>query len=348
MHHPPKYALYRFREEKIDETISKGFKEFGIDEKIKECSLVMIKPNLVSDVKEYIENGCNTDIRLIESVLKFLGNYNVKVVIAESETGTKIKGRRLQRALDYMGVTKLRKRYDFEIVNLTNDEQVPVRWENGLMLKKLNMGKTSLDADLIINIPKLKTHKYATITCALKNMFGCIPDPLRIVYHKNIHKAIADINTLFIDKTFVVLDGIKCMEGQGPLFGNSVDMRIIGFCDDALVNDYVCAEIMGFEPFEIKHIDYFRKRYHDVDLDNIKIIGELKIADVRRKFEPSHKNWFVKVEEQLMRNHLIVRILFSNFVRRHITYHFRNILKKLRGGSYSWYIDRDDDSGNSI
>ena len=258
MQHNPKYALYRFSEEKIDDIVAKGFKAFGIDDKLKDNNLVMVKPNLVSDVKEYIENGCNTDIRIIESILKFLQNFNAKVVIAESESGTRVKGRKLQRALDYMGVTALKEKYDFQIVNLTYDEQIPVVFENGLILKKLNMGKTSLDADLIINLPKLKTHKYATITCALKNMFGCIPDPLRVVYHRNIHKTIADINSLFIDKTFVVLDGIRCMEGQGPIWGNSIDMNLMGFCDDMLVNDCVCAEIMGFEPLEIKHIIYFR------------------------------------------------------------------------------------------
>lgn len=338
-----KYALYRYQPDKLDGIVAQGFSIFDIGRKIRKGSLIMIKPNLVSDVPEYIANGCNTDVRLIEAVLKFLSNLDADIVIAESETGSKVKGRRLQRALDYMGVTELASRYKFRVVNLTEDAQIPVSFNKGLILKKLNMGKTSLDADLIINLPKLKTHKYATITCALKNMFGTIPDPLRVIYHRNIHKTIADINSIFIDKTFVVLDGITCMEGQGPIYGNKIDMNLLGFCDDMLVNDFVCANIMGFDPLQIKHINFFKSHYHDIPLDNIQMAGELKIAEVARKFQPSRKNWFVKIEEQLMRNKFIVRILFSDFVRKHITYHFRNVLKKLRGGSYSWYIIDSND-----
>ena len=215
-----------------------------MDDKLRAVSLVMIKPNLVSDVKEYVDNGSNTDTRLIEAVLKYLSAFPCNVVIAESETGCKVKGRRLQRALDLMGVTPLKDKYDFEIVNLTYDDKVTVKPETPLLIKKIELGKASLDANLIINMPKPKTHKYATITCALKNMFGCIPDPLRVTYHKNSHKAVVDINSIFFDKTFLVLDGIRGIEEQDPLNSD----------------------------------------------------------EVKRKFEPAHKNWFIAIEEQLMRS----------------------------------------------
>ena len=333
-----KHALYRFDEEQLNKIIVKGFEQFKIDDKLKKAKLVMIKPNLVSDVKEYIEQGSNSDIRIIEAVLKYLSKYDVKVVVAESETGTKMKGRKLKLALDYMGVTALKQKYNFDIVNLTYDKQILIKFDKSLILKKLYLGKTSLDADVIINIPKLKTHKYATITCALKNMFGCIPDPCRVIYHRNIHKTLADLNTKFIDKTFVVLDGIKAMEGKGPLYGTAVDMNLIGFCDDMLINDVIASRIMGFIPSKVLHIKYFKEKYHNINVKDIMEIGDLRAKDVTRKFKPSEKNWFVKIEEQLMRNRVIVKILFSDFVRKNITYRFRKILKKFRGGSYSWYV----------
>jgi len=341
MNGSPKHALYRYESSKAFDIISKGFELFQLSRKLRQASLVMIKPNLVSDVEEYILNGSNTDTNLIEAVLQYLSDFPCRVVIAESETGSKVKGRRLQRALDFMGVTALKDKYNFDIVNLTYDVKETVAIKNGLLLKKIELGKTSLDADLIINMPKLKTHKYAAVTCALKNMFGCIPDPLRIIYHKNIHKAIADINSIYFNKTFVVLDGIRGMEGQGPLFGSPVDMNIVGFCDDSLLNDIICAKIMGFDPKEIKHIELFKNRYYSGTTDKIEIAGEIKPEDVRRNFIRSHKNAFIRIEEQLMRSRIVVRILHSDFVRRHFTYHFRGILKKLRGGSYLWYIDKD-------
>ncbi|MGA2323252.1 MAG: DUF362 domain-containing protein [Sedimentisphaerales bacterium] len=339
---PSKYALYRYDPGRVFDIVSKGFELFQLSQKLRQASLVMIKPNLVSDVEEYICNGSNTDINLIEAVLKYLSDFPCRVVIAESETGSKVKGRRLQRALDFMGVMALKSKYNFDVVNLTYDERKTVVLKKGLLLRKIDLGKTSLDADLIINMPKLKTHKYATITCALKNMFGCVPDPLRVIYHRNIHKAVADINSIYFDKTFVVLDGIRGMEGQGPLFGTPVDMNIVGFCDDSLVNDMVCAKIMGFDPKEIKHVELFKKYYYPAAIDNVEFAGEIRPEDVSRKFVRSHKNAFVRVEEQLMRSRTIVRILHSDFVRRHFTYHFRGIFKKLRGGSYTWYVDENN------
>jgi hypothetical protein len=121
-----------------------------------------------------------------------------------------------------------------------------------------------------------------------------------------------------------------------------VDMNIVGFCDDALINDIVCAGIMGFDPKEIKHIELFKNHYYAGETGGVENVGEIKPDDVRRNFIRSHKNLFVRVEEQMMRNKAVVRVLHSDFVRRHFTYHFRGILKKLRGGSYSWYIDEDN------
>jgi len=332
-----KFSLYKFDEDNIDSIISREFRYFGIDKKLENSKLVIIKPNLVTDIDKYIQNGANTDVRIIESVIKYLSTFNCKVVIVESETGTKIKGRKLNKALELMGVKKLKDKYNFDIINLTNDVQVTVNF-NGCILKCVKMGKTSLDADLIINIPKLKTHKYSTITCSLKNMFGLIPDPLRVIYHRNIHKILADLNNLFIDKTFVILDAIKCMEGQGPIYGTPVDMNLIGFCDDMLVNDYIGAKIMGIDPFEVKHIKYFNEKYHNIALDKISFRGKLKVEDVAIKFEPCKKNLFIRIEEQLMRNPPIVRFLLSDFIRKNVFYHMRKGLKKLRGGSYDWHV----------
>jgi uncharacterized protein (DUF362 family) len=127
MHGLSRHALYRYKPGKAFEIISKGFELFQLSRKLQQASLVMIKPNLVSDVEEYISNGSNTDVNLIEAVLRFLSDFKCRVVIAESETGSKVKGRRLQRALDFMGVTALKDKYKFDVVNLTYDVKETIR-----------------------------------------------------------------------------------------------------------------------------------------------------------------------------------------------------------------------------
>jgi len=76
-----KCALYRYHSDKLNEIVAQGFSMFDIDKKIHKGALVMIKPNLVSDVAEYIANGCNTDVHLIDAVLNFISNFDSDVVI---------------------------------------------------------------------------------------------------------------------------------------------------------------------------------------------------------------------------------------------------------------------------
>ena len=58
-------------------------------------------------------------------------------------------------------------------------------------------------------------------------MFGVIPDPLRVRYHRYLDEVISNINYLFYKKIFVVVDGIKAMEGNGPMFGRPIDLKVI-------------------------------------------------------------------------------------------------------------------------
>jgi len=333
--------VYIYSADNIHKTIEKGFLESGLDKRLRLSNTVFIKPNLVTDVPEYIENGANTDTRVIEGILKYLSRFpKLKVLLGESDTGSRVKGRKLDLALKYMGVYELQDKYNFEIVNLTKDEQVECSIPEGKFIKKLSLSKKFLDSDLIINIPKIKTHKYATITCALKNMFGTIPDPMRVIYHQNIHQVLADLNSMFYEKIFVITDGICGMEGDGPLYGQPVNLNIIMFSEQAIYNDVVAGKIMGIKPEEVKHIQLLNDGFLNLDLEDYSILGDKTVKDLSIPFKRAEKNLFIQIEGRLMQYPWVVRILFNDWFREHITYHINPILKKLRGGSYSWYIKK--------
>lgn len=332
-----KVIIRKFEEKKLDETIKRGFAEFGVDKKLPKLKTVFIKPNLVTDIKEYINQGANTDIRIIEAVIKYLSNFkNLKIFLGESETGTKVKGRKLDLALDLMGIKKLQKKYKFEIVNLTYDKKIKVKIPGAKVLKEIEMAKTLMDTDLIINLPKIKTHKYATITCALKNMFGTIPDPMRIIYHQNIHQVLADLFILWKNKMFVITDGIVGMEGAGPLFGTGVKLGILLFADNSLFNDVVATRIMQIPLQKVKHI-LLVNEIEKENLENIKIDGDIDINSFKYPFKMSSKSLFVKMEGELMKHPLIVSITFTDWFKKNISKRLSPLLLKLRGGSYQWY-----------
>lgn len=340
-----KVYLTKFNQEYIDSIINSGFAEFGMDKTLSEISSVFIKPNLVSDNKEYIDQGANTDIRIIEGVLKYLSKFkNLKIYLGESETGTKVKGRKLSKALDLMGVNMLHDKYEFQTINLTYDEKIIVKIPEAMILSQVEMGKSIMSSDLIINLPKIKTHKYSTITCALKNMFGAIPDPLRITYHENIHQVLADLYRLWGNKMFIITDGIVAMEGSGPLYGTRVNLGVIYFAQNPIYNDVVAAKIMSIPTREIKHIQLANDNER-FDLENIEISGDVRIDEIRKKFQRANRNLFVRIEGKLMQHRWIVKILFNDWLRKNVTYRFNSILVKLRGGSFSWYIDGNDNEG---
>jgi len=335
-----KVLIKKAEDKQISEVIRSGIKTLLSEDELKGYKSVFVKPNLVSDVPGYIKKGSNTDIRIIEAVLTFFSNYpEIKVYLGESETGTKVKGRRLDNALGFMGVSKLKEKYDFEIVNLTYDEKVEVPIEGGRLVKSLQLGRTFVESDLIINLPKMKTHKYSTITCAMKNMIGAIPDPLRVIYHKNVHKIIADINSIFFKKMLVIVDGLIGMEGQGPLSGDPVPMDLILFARNPYDADLAASKIMGFDLDEIEHLRLFKQQYCNYDLKGIEVIGE-PFKENLYNFKRFRTNLFIKIEERCKQHPLVVKIMFNTWIQKNILYHFRKVFKKWRGDAYSCYLDK--------
>lgn len=336
-----KVSLFKFEEDKLDELIKKGFHEIGLDYALRQAKTVCVKPNLVTDIEQYIKNGANTDIRIIESVLKYLSNYNIKVILGESDTGTALKGRKLEKALKIMGVYKLKEKYKFDIINFSKVPLAEVSIPKGLFLKKIEIAKILRDTDIIINLPKLKTHKYSTITCALKNMFGAIPDPLRIKYHENIHRVVSDLNRIFIKKTFVVTDAIVGMEGKGPIYGNPVVMNALVFANSMFCNDLIACKLMSVNPQSVKHLQYV-ENYLSIAEKCYKLKEHISIDTIAKKFKPSRKNIYVFLEGKLMQHTWAVKIIYSKWFQTYVSYKLRNILKFFRGGSYDWYIKNDD------
>jgi uncharacterized protein (DUF362 family) len=313
----------------------------GWDERLRGIRRVFVKPNLVSDVPQYIESGSNTEACVIEGVLRYLANFPVEVFLGESDSGTRLKGRKLWYALKHMGLFELQKRYSFKIVNMTYDELVPVSIPNAVVLKEIKLAKTLLDCDLVLSLPKIKTHKYATITCALKNLFGIIPDPLRVTYHRSLHGVVADLNSLFIGRHLVLTDGIRAMEGNGPLFGVPRELGILVISDDPLANDYVVTQVMGIPWTKVQHLVLFQERHAHMDLSSIILEDLANVLPCRQPFKPSRLNWFLRIEKYLLPQPWFLRVIYHDLTLRYLIYPVRGWIRKIRGGSATWYMHEE-------
>jgi uncharacterized protein (DUF362 family)/Pyruvate/2-oxoacid:ferredoxin oxidoreductase delta subunit len=126
----------------------------------------------------------------------------------------------------------------------------------GQVLKKVYISPLVLDADYILNLPKLKTHSFTAFTGAVKNMFGVIPHGLRLSYHSQFPRndvfsqMLVDIFSC-VPPHLTIMDGIEAMEGEGPASGNPRIVGVILASRDAVAVDAVATKIIGFDPLDV-------------------------------------------------------------------------------------------------
>jgi uncharacterized protein (DUF362 family) len=154
-------------------------------------------------------------------------------------------------------------------------------------LKELYMPKTVLGADLVVSMPKLKTHHWAGVTLSLKNMFGTVPGscygwPKNVLHWAGIDNAILDINAA-VKPDFAIVDGIVGMEGNGPIQGTPKACGVLIFGDDPVAVDATCCRVMGLMPERIKYLAAAGTMLGHINADKIQQVGEV-IAALRSKF----------------------------------------------------------------
>src|ERR1700736_1842417 len=154
-------------------------------------------------------------------------------------------------------------------------------------LKELYLPKTVLGVDLVVSMPKLKTHHWAGATLSLKNMFGVVPGscygwPKNVLHWAGIDRAILDINAA-VRPDFAIVDGIIGMEGNGPIQGTPKVCGVLIFGDDPVAVDATTCRIMGLVPEKIKYVAAAGTLLGHVNTDKIQQLGD-DIGGVRTPF----------------------------------------------------------------
>ena len=163
------------------------------------------------------------------------------------------------------------------------------RVKEAFELKEISSSSLIREADIIINIPKIKTHWQCTLTCCIKNMFGTVLLANKAKTHaqaavlERFCSALVDIYSISKPQ-LTVIDGYYCMEGQGPSSGDVVKLDIILAGYDGVALDSAVCNIIGFEPREILYLAKAEeKKLGTTDLEKVEFLGET-IESVYRKF----------------------------------------------------------------
>ena len=205
---------------------------------------VMLKPNLVTD--HAAPTGATTTPELVAGVIEFLQDSGVsEITIAEgSWTGCPT-----ERAFRACGYVELARRYGVRLVDLKKDPWRVVSAQD----MELKVCRRVLETDFFLNLPVLKGHCQTGMTCALKNLKGCIPDEEKRRFHAlGLHRPIALLASVL--PTHLTLVDALCgdltfEEGGTPV---RLDRLLLGR-DPVLVDSY-CATLMGFAPAQIEHL----------------------------------------------------------------------------------------------
>jgi uncharacterized protein (DUF362 family) len=187
------------------------------------------------------------------------------------------------KAFDATGMTELCEKYGVKHLNLRHaQDKVKIKIPNGDALRDITVPRIVAES-AIISAAKMKTHMATKVTLGMKNMFGLLPDKLKMKYHAiGISKVIVDINTV-IKPHLTVIDGFVAMEGRGPTDGSPVKMNLVMAGRDPVATDATCARVMGIDPHEISDIRGAHQKGLG-NIDEVDIVG-VKLEDVRRKFK---------------------------------------------------------------
>ena len=202
---------------------------------------ILLKPNILQGCSP--ERGVTTNPEFIEKIILSIKKIKPFEIFLGDSPGANFG--------NYEDVLKKTK-----ILEVCNKHGVGiVKFENYPPLKIGSFIISSVinEMDLIVNLPKLKTHSLTGLTLGVKNLFGLVPGTNKVTYHRNMPKdvmlaeAIYHIYKIVEEKTVCILDGIIAHEGDGPSRGNPTKLGIVmaSTCEVAL--DMAVCRMMELE-----------------------------------------------------------------------------------------------------
>lgn len=230
--------------------IGRGLHELGVKVRGRR---VLLKPNLV----EFRPGApVNTDPRLVAGAAEAFLRAGAKAVVVAEGPGHRRDTEYLTTATGLLDALR-DDRVPF--VDLNYDE---VQWVD-LATRHTGLGQLALpaevlSADLVVSMPKLKTHHWAGMTCAMKNLFGVVPGaiygwPKNILHTRGIANAILDL-TATVRPALSIVDAVTIMEGDGPIMGTARHLGAVLLGTDPVATDATCARLIGLEPMKLEYL----------------------------------------------------------------------------------------------
>jgi uncharacterized protein (DUF362 family) len=244
---------------------------------------VVLKPNLVEFEAGSVINTNPILVHAAMEAFKAMGALSVRIAEGPGHR------RGTLDLADAAGYFKTIPGFEDLFTDLNLDDVSRIEFAHPVSrLRSLYLPHTALSCDLLVSMPKMKTHHWAIATLSMKNLFGVVPGgvygwPKNVLHWAGIAECITDIQTIF-PRTFALVDGIVGMEGNGPIQGTAKASGVIVAGRDMAAVDATCCRLMRIDPLRVEYLRLLSRAGADLAEKAILQDGE-SISGVSTSFE---------------------------------------------------------------
>jgi uncharacterized protein (DUF362 family) len=234
---------------------------------------VLLKPNLVEHSPE---RPVNTHPALIAATVRVLRELGASEVLVAEGPGHRRDGEAL---LEGSGLGPLLRAIACPFLDLNYEDPVPVILRDDLSgLGSLPVARPVVEADVVITMPKLKTHHWAGVTLTMKNLFGVLCGaelgwPKNSLHWAGIDAVIVDL-WRSLGPHFAIVDGVVGMEGDGPIMGDPVPTGFLAAGTHLPAVDAACARLMGIRAERVPALRLARRHGGTIAASRITLDGD--------------------------------------------------------------------------
>jgi len=246
---PAEYRAYITKIQDLKQDISDSLSFIRWEEHVKNDDTVFVKPNFTYP---FYKEGITTNPAFLRSLLDLLKDRASRVIVGESDGGN--HSFTADQAFKGHGMHEICRETGAELINLSTIPAETVEDTIQGKTVRVQLPKMLLhDIDCLISVPVLKVHAMTTVTLSMKNLWGCYPDTMRCMHHKNLNRKLALI-TRSLNPKIVLIDGIYALDGHGPMYGEAVKADLLITANNPVVADSLGTAVMGIPLSKVEHI----------------------------------------------------------------------------------------------
>ncbi len=250
----------------------------GMSNFVKPGDRVLLKPNLLTGSRPTKE--CTTRPEIVYCVAKMVQAAGGKPFLGDSPAFGSARG-----VAEANGLLAWTDKADVPIVEM-HGKRYPIEGED---FDNFLLSKEAMEADVVINLPKVKAHVQLTMTLGVKNLFGCVPGKMKAWWHMEAGKDRSRFGTMLVETAraiapeLTIIDGIIGHEGNGPINGEPKQLGVLGASSNVFALDRAMVEVLAIAPEKVPTLVESKRLGLCPDLEQIEFPlmqpAELQISD---------------------------------------------------------------------